>query len=131
MPLILRAGAGALLVAALALWPYAFYQLLRWLICPTAGFLSFRFRKARRPGRSWTWGVIAVLFNPLIPVSLDRCGFRAKWARHSEACGPPIPIEVGHGDSEDDVGQGFRGRGPVIPTCGPPLGHERRRRWIT
>ena len=29
-----------------------------------------------------------------------RCGFRAKWARHSEACGPPIPR---------DVGQGFRG----------------------
>ena len=25
-----------------------------------------------------------------------RCGFRAKWARHSEACGPPVPIEVGH-----------------------------------
>ena len=77
MPLILRAGAGALLVAALALWPYAFYQLLRWLICPTAGFLSFRFRKARRPGRSWTWGVIAVLFNPLIPVSLDRIAWNA------------------------------------------------------
>ena len=48
--------------------------------------------------------------------------FRGMWATHSDRSGPPIPR---------DVGQGFRGRGPVIPTCGPPLGHERRRRWIT
>ena len=48
--------------------------------------------------------------------------FRGMWATHSDRSGPPIPR---------NVGQGFRGRGPVIPTCGPPLGHERRRRWIT
>ena len=46
----------------------------------------------------------------MVPGAERGCGFRAKWARHSEACGPPIPIEVGHRfrgmwarDSEEEV----------------------------
>ena len=72
MPLILRGGVALLLLAALAPWPYGYYKLLRWLVCSVASFLAFRFTESGRVGHAWTWGAIAVLFNPLIPVHLDR-----------------------------------------------------------
>lgn len=59
---------GVALLLALGDWPYAYYQLLRWLVCATAisGVLYLK----------GPWRVVmacmAVLFNPITPIHLDR-----------------------------------------------------------
>lgn len=61
----------ALLLLALLSLPYGYYTFLRLVVCLSAGFIAY-----------WTWsrGVLwgvafvafALLFNPLVPVYLDR-----------------------------------------------------------
>lgn len=72
MPPLLRWTAAGLLVGAVAPWPYAYYQVLRWVISPTALFLAVDFGRNGGHGRAWTWAVVGVLFNPLWPVHFDR-----------------------------------------------------------
>ncbi len=60
------------LLGALGDWPYGYYQLLRWLILGVGGYSAYL---AYNSGRKiWTgiFGVIALLFNPIIPFYLSR-----------------------------------------------------------
>ena len=91
--ILLGACVVALVVAALTHLPYFFYVLLRVLICTAAAYLSTkRYQECRTPW-VWTFGVIALLFNPVFPVRMTRADwqvvnilvavFLAGWAIYS------------------------------------------------
>lgn len=64
----------ALLVAALAYWPYGYYTLLRFIVCIAAVWLAVL--DFQRNDKITPWvivlGIIAILFNPIAPVYLSR-----------------------------------------------------------
>ena len=64
-------------VLALAPMPWGYYALLRIMLCLTAcvGFAAAR--KAEETTWMWVYGVIAVVYNPLLPVAL---GSKPLWA---------------------------------------------------
>lgn len=53
-------------------WPYGYYVLLRWIVCGGAIFAAVGFSKSKLPGWALTFGAIALLFNPIIPVYLNK-----------------------------------------------------------
>lgn len=69
---ISRIIAAAMLLWALAEHQYGYFTLLRFVvfgICGYGAYISFGLNKI---GWIWTFGVIAVVFNPIIPIHLDR-----------------------------------------------------------
>jgi len=66
------AGAAVLLVAGLADWPYGYYVFLRWTVTVVAAFVGFVAYTWKGLHAVWPFGVIAILFNPLVPVHLSR-----------------------------------------------------------
>lgn len=78
---IARVIAAALLLLALADLPYGFYTLLRIIVCAVGAYGAYLAYSLERPVWTWTLGAIAVLFNPIIPIYLER----ETWA----------PIDVG------------------------------------
>ncbi len=68
----------ALLLAALMLcfalfpmMPYGFYVLLKWVVCGATVYGALNFRDEPRLSRHfWPLGVLALLFNPLVPAPL-------------------------------------------------------------
>ena len=73
---ILVTVATAMLLGALGRWPYVYYQLLRWIVCGIAAFLAYR---SYSWGRHWglcLFGILAILFNPLVPFHLSRESWR-------------------------------------------------------
>lgn len=61
-----------LVLAIVSGWPYRYYQLLRVVVCGTALFLVLLARKQRKGNWVWTFTVVAVIFNPLVPMYLGR-----------------------------------------------------------
>ena len=61
-----------LLLAIPPLWPYGYYVLLRIMVCVTAIALSSWAHKREKSGWMWTLIIIAIAFNPLIPVHLGK-----------------------------------------------------------
>lgn len=53
-------------------WPYGFYQLLRLLIFASSAIVSWGFYKSHITSWAFIFGGIAFLFNPLIPIHLDK-----------------------------------------------------------
>ena len=68
----LALAASALLVLALADFPYGYYTFLRLVVCATAAFGAFKATSINAEGWTLILGGMAVLFNPIIPVHLDR-----------------------------------------------------------
>jgi hypothetical protein len=70
---LLLVPVGALLLAALPL-PYGYYILLRWLIAGFSLYLAYRYsgNAAKLTGWALTYLLIAVLWNPIAPIFLDR-----------------------------------------------------------
>ena len=52
--------------------PYGYYQFLRWVILVVGAYSAYLAYKLE--GKSWPWifGIIAVLFNPIIPFTFQR-----------------------------------------------------------
>lgn len=69
---ITRIASSVLLFWALASHPYSYYILLRWVVCGTAGYGAIFAGTLQKIGWAWTFGIIALLFNPIIPVHLSR-----------------------------------------------------------
>lgn len=70
--LVTLVSAAMLVLAVLPWWPYAYYQALRVVVCGSCVFLAYdAFRTHRTP---WAWALVAlaVLFNPLAPIHLER-----------------------------------------------------------
>jgi uncharacterized membrane protein YccC len=61
-----------LLLAVTARHPYSFYTSLRWICCAAFAYSAFIASTNNRVPWAWIFGVLAVLFNPIIPVHLQR-----------------------------------------------------------
>lgn len=69
---ILRSTAAIMCLVALVDLPYAYYQILRWVVCISAIWTAFIARSANRTGWTVALVVIAILFNPIAPIHLER-----------------------------------------------------------
>lgn len=61
-----------MLLLALFDLPAGYYTLLRIIVCGTAIYLGFIAKGITKISWVWTLGFIAILFNPFIPIHLDR-----------------------------------------------------------
>lgn len=52
--------------------PYSFYVLLRWICCGAFAYSAFTASEKNRVTWAWVFGLLAVLFNPVVPVHLQR-----------------------------------------------------------
>lgn len=64
--------AAVMLFAAIAKWPYGYYVLLRWVVCAVGVLLVVLEVGYERRWALWPFALIALLFNPLVPVYLTR-----------------------------------------------------------
>jgi uncharacterized membrane protein YccC len=64
--------AALMLLGAVGDWPYGYYQLLRWVTCGAAVFVAFMAYNWQKLWATWLFGIIAVLFNPLVPIHLTK-----------------------------------------------------------
>ena len=70
--IIAKLVAVGMLLGALGRHPYAYYTLLSWVVCGVSAFAGFRAAELKRIGWAWLLGGMALIFNPLIPVHLNR-----------------------------------------------------------
>ncbi|MFC1771175.1 DUF6804 family protein [Candidatus Margulisiibacteriota bacterium] len=70
--IILKTIAILTLLFALADNPYGYYQLLRWFICGLSAYLAYQNYSHNRNVWLWIFVCIAVLFNPIAPIHLNR-----------------------------------------------------------
>ena len=80
---IARVVASALLFWALSRHPYGYYTLLRWVVCAVAAYSAYLSTTVNRIPWAWVFGLVALLFNPLVPARIDR----ATWAYIDVAVG--------------------------------------------
>jgi hypothetical protein len=64
--------AAAMLLAALARHRYDYYTLLRWVVCGVAAFAAFRAGTFNKGGWVLALAIVALVFNPVVPVHLTR-----------------------------------------------------------
>jgi len=62
-----KISAIALLVAVIPIWPYFFYQLLKFFVFGSATYSAYLFRKEKNKKWMWAMIVIAIIFNPINP----------------------------------------------------------------
>jgi len=60
----------ALLLAIPSIWPYGYYQILRWLITGIAIFVAHVSSKLEKTMWVLAMSIVAILFNPIAPVYL-------------------------------------------------------------
>ncbi len=70
-PLLILAGV-MLLLAVPPIWPYGYYQVLRIVVCIAAAYGAYTAFTTERAAWVWVLGAVAVLFNPIAPVYLDK-----------------------------------------------------------
>ena len=61
-----------LLVWALSRHPYSYYTLLRWATFAASVFIAVRASKGEKAVWFWVFIIIAVVFNPVLPIHLKR-----------------------------------------------------------
>ncbi|MHB9132623.1 MAG: DUF6804 family protein [Armatimonadota bacterium] len=64
--------ASVLLLVALAHLPYGAYRFVHIITCVAATFVAYHAYKRQQSWAVWAFVVVAVLFNPLVPVHLTR-----------------------------------------------------------
>ena len=53
--------------------PIGYYTLLRLVVTAAATYIAYNtFQKDKQSGWIWVFGFVAILFNPLIPIYLDK-----------------------------------------------------------
>jgi hypothetical protein len=65
-------AAGMLVYAAIEKHPYSYYTLLRWICCPVFAYSAFAAHERNRMPWIWIFGTLALLYNPIFRVHLDR-----------------------------------------------------------
>jgi arginine exporter protein ArgO len=60
------------LLGAVGNWPYGYYQLLRWAILIIGAYSVYLAYEIRKISWAWIFGIIAVLFNPIIPITFSK-----------------------------------------------------------
>ncbi len=61
-----------MLLGAVAPLPYGYYQLLRWVTCGVGVFIAVEAYRWGKIWATWLFGIVAVLFNPIIPIHLTK-----------------------------------------------------------
>lgn len=61
-----------LLLAIPSIWPYSYYQLLRWVVTMVACYNVYLAHESKQNNWMIIMGIIAVLFNPIAPIHLDK-----------------------------------------------------------
>ena len=61
-----------MLLIAIPHLPYGYYQLLRWVVCASGAYIAFMAYDLKKTFFIWSMAIIAVLFNPLAPIHLDK-----------------------------------------------------------
>jgi len=61
-----------LLLAIPTFWAYGYYVLLRWVVTISAVFLLSLAYESKKTFWFFSMGIVAILFNPIIPVHLDK-----------------------------------------------------------
>jgi len=64
-------AAGLLFIGILEL-PYGYYILLRIVICILSVITAFISSESNSKSWMWLFGIIAILFNPIIPIYLEK-----------------------------------------------------------
>jgi hypothetical protein len=85
-----RIAAAVLLFYALQRHPYSYYTILRWVTCGTAAYTAYLAFQRQSVGWCWLLGIVAVFFNPFVPVALDR----KTWATIDVATGVLLLISI-------------------------------------
>ncbi|MDO8657595.1 MAG: hypothetical protein Q7K55_02545 [Candidatus Levybacteria bacterium] len=68
--------AGILLLLAIPpAWPYSFYILLRIIIFVTSILVAWGFYKSNLSAWVWIFGAIAVMFNPIFPIYMNKASW--------------------------------------------------------
>lgn len=67
-----RLGAAALLLVALGRNSYDFYTIMRWVVCGVCSYGAFVEFGRNRSTWAWLFVIMAVAFNPIVPVRLSR-----------------------------------------------------------
>lgn len=67
-----RLVASGMLFWALADHPYAYFTLLRFVVCAVTAYCAVLANSQKNEQWTWVFSVVAVLFNPIIPVHLNR-----------------------------------------------------------
>jgi hypothetical protein len=70
--LIPAAIPAVMLFVAMGKRPYAYYQIMRWVVCAVAVFVAYNAWTFKRAWALWMFGFVAVLFNPLVPIHMKR-----------------------------------------------------------
>lgn len=53
-------------------WDYGFYQILRWIVTVSAVYIAYQNYLQENKNWVWVFAIIAILFNPISPIHLDR-----------------------------------------------------------
>lgn len=61
-----------LLLAIPAIWPYGYFQILRWVVTIVALFTVYLAYKAKKNEWVVVMIIIAILFNPIAPIFLQK-----------------------------------------------------------
>jgi len=61
-----------ILLGALGDNDYGYYQFLRWAILIIGAYSAYLAYNARKNAWAWIFGIIAALFNPIIPFTFQR-----------------------------------------------------------
>ena len=70
--LAIIAGVMLLLATPSGLWPYAYYQILRWVVMVAGLVCAYQAHKENKTSWAWIMGITAVVFNPIAPIYLDK-----------------------------------------------------------
>jgi hypothetical protein len=52
--------------------PYGFFTILRFVVCAATTYIAWVSYDHQKANWCWAFGIIAVLFNPFIPIHLNR-----------------------------------------------------------
>lgn len=72
LPIAQIVGIGMLGWALVPSNPYGYYVLLRFVVCAVSAYFAFRAYELRMVGWTWVLGVVAVVYNPVVRVHLNR-----------------------------------------------------------
>ena len=61
-----------LLAIPSGLWPYIYYQILRWIITCVALFIAYTAYHLEKQAWIWIIAIIVILFNPIVPIYLSK-----------------------------------------------------------
>lgn len=69
---VARAVSAGLLFWALAQHSYSYFMILRWFTCVVTAYLAYTAWKQNKGVWVWVFAALALLFNPVLPIHLDR-----------------------------------------------------------